>query len=109
MRFADWILDACSALGLNAEIGFRVVLPNGQDLVAAARIEHLGAPNGMLVFHAYNEFRDYAQMLVDAGYGFSVLDEPRPDEELDLASVQDMFRDWGWSGEPEKAPPWMEG
>ena len=48
----------------------------------------------MLVFSSYNEVSDYADELIRAGYGFSVLDDPRPDEEFDLDSFKDMFADW---------------
>jgi hypothetical protein len=42
--------------------------------------------------------RLYAETLKRAGYGFSVLDEPQPDEKFDLNAFKEMFLDWGWSG-----------
>jgi hypothetical protein len=83
------------------------MLPGGRAVVTVARIANLGAPNGMLLFRAYDEIRDHVQELEDVGYGFSVVDEPRPDEEFCLASFQEMFRDWGWSGELGAKPAWM--
>jgi hypothetical protein len=106
-RLAAWVWRACSALGLQAELGFRLVLPSGQAVVTVARIADLGAPNGMLLFRAYDEIRDHVQELLDAGYGFSVVDEPRPDEEFDVIAFQEMFRDWGWSGQLGDKPAWM--
>lgn len=61
----------------------------------------------MLLFRTYDEVREVSQALQNAGYGYSVVDEPRPDEEFDLSSFQEMFRDWGWSGELGGKPPWM--
>ncbi len=61
----------------------------------------------MLLFRTYEEVRDCAQALLDAGYGYCVVDEPRPDEIFDLASFQEMFRDWGWSGSLGGKPDWM--
>ena len=95
------------SLGSQAELGFRLVLPSGQAVVAVARIADLGAPNGMLLFRADDEIRDHDQEFEDAGYGFSVVDEPRPDEEFDLTAFQEMFRDWGWSGRLGAKPAWM--
>ena len=61
----------------------------------------------MLLIRAYDEIRDHVQELKDAGYGYSVLGEPRPDEEFDLMGFQEMFRDWGWSGRLGAKPAWM--
>lgn len=88
-------------------MGFSLSLSGGRHLTSFARIADLGAPNGMLLFRTYDEVRDVSQALQDAGYGYSVVDEPRPDEEFDLASFQEMFRDWGWSGKLGGKPPWM--
>jgi hypothetical protein len=61
----------------------------------------------MLLFRTYDEVRDSAQALLDMGYGYSVIDEPLPDEEFYLESFQEMFRDWGWSGKSGGKPAWM--
>lgn len=106
-QLAARVWRACSALGLRAELGFRLVLPSGHAVVTVARIADLGAPNGMLLIRAYDEIRDHAQELKDAGYGYSVVDEPWPDEEFDLTGFQEMFRDWGWSGRLGAKPAWM--
>jgi hypothetical protein len=106
-RLAAWVWRACSALGLQAELGFRLVLPSGRAVVALARIASLGAPNGMLLFRAYDEISDHIQELQNACYGYSVVDEPWPDEEFDMIAVQEMFRDWGWSGQLGGKPAWM--
>ena len=106
-QLAARIWRACSALGLRAELGFRLVLPSGHAVVAVARIADLGAPNGMLVVRAYDEIRGHVQELDDAGYGFSVLGEPRPNAEFDLTGFQEVFRDWGWSGQLGAKPAWM--
>ena len=54
--------------------GFRLVLPSGRAIVTVARIANFGAPNGMLLVRAYD---DCVQELLNAGYGYSVVDEPR--------------------------------
>lgn len=106
-QLSEWLWKACSALGLRAELGFRLVLPSGRELTTVARIADVGAPNGMLVFRSYDEVRDCTQALLDAEYGYSVIDEPRSDEEFDLVSFQELFRDWGWSGKLGGKPTWM--
>jgi hypothetical protein len=106
-QLTEWLWRACSTSRLHAELAFRLTLPSGRELIAVARIADLGAPNGMLLFRTYDEVRDSVQALLDMGYGYSVVDEPRPDEEFDLESFQEMFRDWGWSGKLGGKPTWM--
>jgi hypothetical protein len=71
------------------------------------RFFDLGAPNGMLLFASSSEFLGKGQELVEQGFGYSVLDEPRDDEEFDIDRFREMFRDWGWSGERNQAPSWI--
>jgi hypothetical protein len=105
-RLASEILRACVDLGLRADLGFRLELA-GQEIEAVARIADLGAPNGMLVLSTYDAVRNLTDKLQEAGYGFSVLDEPDPREEYDLESFKAMFRDWGWAGDLGMRPNWM--
>jgi hypothetical protein len=100
-----WLLRACDALGLKADLSFTVRMGSSADIRCVARIQNLGAENGMLVVHCYEDVRPYVDQLAKAGYGYSVLDEPREDEVFDLDSFQEMFRDWGWSGSEKDRPP----
>lgn len=104
---SEWLWRACSELGLHIDLRFRTTLPSGRELTALARIADLGAPNGMLLFQSYDDIRDCVQVLRDAGYGYSIVDEPHHDEGFDLASFQEMFRDWGWRGALGSKPRWM--
>jgi len=106
-QLAQRLRKVCSELGLNADFGFELVLKDGTKVHTIARVRDLGAPNGMLLLTSYQAVRNCSQQLLDAGYGYSVLDEPRPDEEFDLNSFQNMFNDWGWSGDLESQPGWM--
>lgn len=104
---AQGIWRACADLGLTVELRVHLALNGDQGVNAVARIADLGAPNGMLVFASYDEVRSLKDKLLDAGYGFSVLDEPNPGEEYDIESFKAMFRDWGWAGPLGKKPTWM--
>jgi hypothetical protein len=106
-QLTEWIWKACAALGLRAELNFRLLLSNGQEITTVARIADVGAPNGMLLFRSYDEVCNFTQALSKEGYGYSVIDEPRPGEEFDLESYEEMFRDWGWSGQLGIKPDWM--
>lgn len=96
-KLANWITQACDALGLRADIGFSIVLSDGYELHTIARIRDVEAENGMLVVCNYDEVQPYEDELAQAGYGYSVLDEPLANEIFDPETYKDMFIDWGWS------------
>jgi hypothetical protein len=98
---------ACKELGLEVEFDFTFALAGKPRIVVLARIPLLGALNGMLIFRTYGEVQPYTEEIIRAGYGYSVLDEPRPDECFDLESYKEMFTDWGWCGDAGSKPPWM--
>lgn len=91
----DWLVRACAELGLQIETEFVWVTSDGRTLQPVVRIRELGGPNGMLIFENYDDVRLCTDEVVRAGYGYSVLDEPRHDEKYDLASFREMFSDWG--------------
>lgn len=84
-----------------------LTLPDGTVLTPFARMCDLGAPKGMLLFTSFSEIRDYYESLLEQGFGFSVLTEPPPNEEFDIDTYREVFRDWGWSGEEDQAPSWL--
>ena len=100
----SWLLKACDALGLQADVAYVANIGDGCAIQTVARIRHLGARNGMLVVRSYEDVQPFSERLSLAGYGYSVLDEPRIDEDFDLASFKEMFLDWGWSGAEESLP-----
>lgn len=108
MDLATEVSKACSILGLRVELGFSLSLGNDIKIHTVARIPDLGARNGMLIVSSYGEVKNYLKELDSAGYGFSVLDEPSPNAEFDIDSIREMFIDWGWSGDPEHRPKWMD-
>jgi hypothetical protein len=104
---ANEIWRACADLGLSVEIGYTMTLTGGKRLETIARIADLGAHNGMLVFSSYDAVRNMKDALRDAGYGFTVLDEPNSREIYDVETFRQIFRDWGWAGELGRKPKWM--
>lgn len=102
-----WLLRACSELGLRVNVGYTATLPDGRQISTIARVVDLGAPKGMLVVRGYDDIRESSNALVAEGYAYSVVDAPGPTEQFDLASYREMFRDWGWCGDPDKKPDWM--
>lgn len=107
-RRVEWLKQAAEALDLAVELDWEVRLPGHKSIRATARVLNLGGPMGMLVFERYEDVRHLADHLVDAGFGYTVLDEPRADEDFDLESFVEMATDWGWSGPSDLKPAWFD-
>jgi hypothetical protein len=107
-RLIEWLVKACVELGLRIELDYKLSLPDMPELTAVARINDLGAANGMLIFSSYEDVRRFTRELIDYGFAFSVLDEPAGHEQFDLHSFEEMFIDWGWAGDLGERPSWMK-
>jgi hypothetical protein len=108
-RLSQALWRACAELGLRADLGFVLSLPDGRPIHTVARIADLGAPNGMLILgsdYAPSALK-YSEALLEIGYGYSVLEEPSAAAAFDLDSFKELFCDWGWSGPFDKKPSWM--
>jgi len=68
-------------------------------------LRRFGARNGMVLVAKYNEVQAHASSLVDAGFGYSTLGEPKS-EDFDVNGVIEMLRDWGWTG-AGPSPTWL--
>ena len=98
---------AASDLGLQITAPFSLILGSGNSLEVILLVHQFGAAKGMLVFTSYDAVAPYINEIVDAGYGFSVLDDPKEDEDYDKEDFIELLADWGWSGETEAQPDWL--
>jgi len=106
-KLQDEILLACRQLKLQVDFDFQVTLDDGHKVKAAARVRDVGAKNGMLVVSDFEDIKNSVDSIINAGYGYSVIDEPGPSMQFDLESYAEMFRDWGWSGGKGREPDWF--
>jgi hypothetical protein len=95
-RLQSALQRACQDLSLSVVIPFVLTLREDVQINAQALLPQLGSPNGMIVVNHYDDLCGMANEIVNAGYGYSVLDDPMPSEDYDLDSYMDMFSDWGW-------------
>jgi hypothetical protein len=101
------LMRAGRDLGLRGQAPYRLDLPSGGEILAQALLPELGAPNGMLVVISLSDLGGMADHLLKAGYGYSVMDEPLPQETYDLDSFIEVFTDWGWAADASTKPEWM--
>lgn len=100
-------LQAASILGLDVDAPSSVTLPSGDSVTADVLVRDFGAPAGMLIVRRYDEIRLRTSEVLSAGFGFSVMDDPRPTEAFDIETYVEVLRDWGWSGAPGGEPAWL--
>ncbi|MEH6548231.1 MAG: hypothetical protein V7701_17480, partial [Sneathiella sp.] len=98
---------AASDLNLQITSPYRFLLSSGRKLEAILLIHHFGGARGMLIFGSYDEVAPYIKEIVDAGYGFSILDEPMESEQYNKEDYVDMLVEWGWSGANKTRPSWL--
>lgn len=112
MRTAETIADywriAADDLGLAVVTPFELQLPSGQRVRAEALVESFGAPRGMLIFTDAAAVLPYDDEIEQAGYGFSVMDNPGPGAIYQASDVQVVLNDWGWGGEDSDRPAWVD-
>ena len=97
---------ACQDLNLTAVVPFTISL--GNDVIyAQALIRELGYPKGMLVVNKVEDLKQKEKDILDLGYGYSVLDEPRNEAEYIEQDFIEMFSDWGWNGSSKNKPDWL--
>ena len=92
----------------NIVIPFVLNLRPGLQINAQALLPQLGAQKGMIIVNHWDELGGIATELVNAGYGYSVMDDHSPSEDYDLDTYIEVFSDWGWGAcDVERKPDWM--
>jgi len=76
---------------------------------ADALLPDFGGNRGIILVTDDELVWPHRTAIVEAGYGFSVLDDPDPgaDAALNLHDIIDVLRDWGWTGDAENHPAWL--
>lgn len=98
---------AASDLGLQITAPFSLSLASGHKLEATILIHQFGGIKGMLIFTSYEEVSPFVNEIVNAGYGFSILDEPGDNEDYNKEEYMELLADWGWGGDDEGRPIWL--
>jgi hypothetical protein len=106
-RLAAAWLKAGGILGFEVVAPYSVTLASGARILASALVKGFGATNGMLILTDYFQVRSELAALQEAGYGFSVLEEPEATDPFDVEEYAEMLRDWGWAGDEEDKPSWF--
>ncbi len=87
---------------------FVLSLRSGPQIYAQALLPQLGANKGIIIVNKVDELGADPTDIVNAGYGYSVLDDIPVSENYDLDSYVEMFTDWGWGAVNERKPQWMK-
>ena len=98
---------AAKDLGLNIIAPFTLELSSAVKIEAELLLKNFGASKGMIVFNKYDQVAPYVDEIVNAGYGFSVLEEPDKNRKYIKNGFIEMLGEWGWSGCRDKKPSWL--
>ena len=102
-KMQEYLVRAGNDLGIRVIVPFELELNSGRKLKVEALLPDIGYSKGMIVSQSSKGALDIIQELKNLGYGYTVYDEPLPDEVYDVKSYKEMFIDWGW------IPNWENG
>ena len=98
---------AAKDLSLQLIAPFNLMLNSGYELKALFLVKQFGAPRGMLILEEFDDIAPHMDEIENAGYGFSILEEPFDNEEYDKVGYVELLEDWGWSGDMKDKPNWL--
>lgn len=105
----QYLMRAAQELGLRFTLDYVVTLPDGKAITFPAHFPDLSNPSGMLVANRSTEIDTATRKaLIDQGLGLSTYGEPPSNEIFEIEGYIEMFSEWGWSGEDDSKPWWME-
>lgn len=103
---AEWTRVA-DDLGIDVDGPYDVSLPSGAHLQVPVLVRRFGGPEGMLVLCDYALVKNRIDEIVQAGYGFSIFDEPTIEHGYSREVFIEVLTDWGWYGPVSEKPAWL--
>lgn len=95
-------------LGIKIEAPFDLALKDGSVLRFEVLVKDFGAKLGMLITTDHTKIKKSKEELESLEYGYSVMSDYSTEDSYNLEGFKYMLKDWGWSGNPELAPVWLE-
>ncbi len=86
---------AANDLGFQVVAPFTLSLSKNLEVKAKILVKDFDDNRGMLIFSSYEEVSSYSQMIIEMGYGFSIMEEPREDEKYNVNGYIEILNDWG--------------
>jgi hypothetical protein len=81
------------------------------SITAQVLLRNFGGPQGILIVSDFGIIKPYREQVIKLGYGFSTLTEPDrayPFNAEEKEAFIEMLSEWGWSGDPDEEPEWLE-
>jgi hypothetical protein len=94
----SWLRSACALFKLEFTENYTLNLLNGHRVMALAAITGYGQGEQftILIFDNYAQIENCADLIVDAGFWYSVMGNYSEDEPCDINEMSDLFLDWGF-------------
>lgn len=106
-RLQQILITVCERLEIEVVVPFSIPVTSEKTIIAQALLPQLGAPLGMILVNRSSELLGLSSALIELGYGYSCLSEPKSLEEVRIEDYIEMFSDWGWSSTTDPKPSWM--
>ena len=80
---------------LKIDVPFTLEFPDGTKIDVDILLHGYGAKKGMLLISDFSKIRDRMNEIIEMGYGFSCLSEPKEENIGSDECLQEMLDDWG--------------
>lgn len=101
-------LEAHRDLGIEVQIPFTVISPEGNALLVLGLVKYFGNPKGTVLISIEDDFQALADLLESLDYSWSavnLLSYSKYDREYFI----DTLNNWGWYGNQQDKPKWYTG
>ncbi len=105
---AEAWLEAHEDLGIEVQIPFTIVSPEGSEFAVLGLIKHWGGPQGTILISMEDDFQALGHLLESLGYAWSA-SSPFSYGRYDRERFIELLNDWGWYGNRQEKPGWYHG
>jgi hypothetical protein len=107
-KLAESWQQAASDMGLEIVSPFRLQMPDNREIEFEVLLKNFGAKNGMLLVSNYSKIEKVMSIILEMGYGCSVLSPSLESYRYSREDYEDVLADWGWSGPAADEPTWLK-
>jgi hypothetical protein len=84
-----------------------VRMESGDVVVALMLVKNFGGIAGTLIFNDHSLVSKHLPQLVQLGFGYSILEEPRENAVYNKENIIEILSEWGWTGPANESPNWI--
>lgn len=106
-RLQSRLVSVAHILNIRIVTDFEFQLSSGEKVVFDLLLLDFGAPRGTLVTSSSEAVAKCRREISDAGFGYSILSEPKSEDDYTVEGCVEMLSEWTWSGAEDAKPIWL--